>query len=43
MRTPLAWPQGRTALGAIILTLQCAAQILRLARGERLAEGAAIE
>lgn len=43
MRTPLAWPQGLTALGAIILTLQCAAQILRLARGERLAEGAAIE
>jgi TRAP-type C4-dicarboxylate transport system permease small subunit len=43
MRTPLMWPQGLVALGAIILTLQCVAQLLRLARGERLAEGAAIE
>ncbi|WP_083191526.1 TRAP transporter small permease subunit [Salipiger sp. CCB-MM3] len=43
MRTPLVWPQSLVALGAIILTLQCAAQLLRLSRGERLAEGAAIE
>ncbi|MGY9047108.1 C4-dicarboxylate ABC transporter permease [Puniceibacterium antarcticum] len=43
MRTPLAWPQSLVAMGAIILTLQCLAQLLRLARGERLAEGAAIE
>lgn len=43
MRTPLVWPQSLVALGAIILTLQCLAQLLRLARGERLAEGAAIE
>lgn len=43
MRTPLVFPQTLVALGAIILTLQCLAQLLRLARGERLAEGAAIE
>lgn len=43
MRTPLVCPQGLVALGGIILTLQCAAQLLRLSRGERLAEGAAIE
>lgn len=43
MRTPLAWPQGLVALGATILLLQCFAQLLRLMRGERLAEGAAIE
>lgn len=43
MRTPLVWPQSLVALGAIILTLQCLAQLLRLGRGERLAEGAAIE
>ena len=43
MRTPLVYPQGLVALGACILTLQCFAQLLRLARGERLAEGSAIE
>lgn len=43
VRTPLVWPQSLVALGAMILTLQCLAQLLRLARGERLAEGTAIE
>lgn len=43
IRTPLVWPQSIVAIGSVILTLQCLAQVLRLTRRERLPEGAAIE
>ncbi|RYH06080.1 TRAP transporter small permease subunit [Tropicimonas sp. IMCC6043] len=43
MRTPLVWPQGLAAFGAVVLVLQCLAQFLRLLRGERIAVGVALE
>lgn len=40
-RMPLVYPQAVLSFGAVLLTLQCFAQLLRLARGEKLslAEG----
>ncbi len=42
-RVPLVYPQGALALGAVILTLQCVAQILRQLRGEPMATGPGLE
>lgn len=42
-RVPLVYPQGVLAIGGIILTLQCLAQILRLLRGEQIAVGEGLE
>jgi TRAP-type C4-dicarboxylate transport system permease small subunit len=42
-RVPLVYPQAALALGAILLSLQCLAQFLRLLRGERLATGKGLE
>jgi TRAP-type C4-dicarboxylate transport system permease small subunit len=43
LRMPLVYPQSALALGAVILSLQCLAQILRLLRGESLASGLGLE
>ena len=42
-RVPLVYPQAVLALGAVLMTLQCFAQILRLARGEMLSTGPGLE
>ncbi len=42
-RIPLVYPQSALATGAILLTLQCLAQLLRLLRGERLSTGPGLE
>lgn len=42
-RVPLVYPQAVLAAGAVLLGLQCVAQLLRLLRGERLAAGEGIE
>jgi TRAP-type C4-dicarboxylate transport system permease small subunit len=42
-RVPLVYPQSVLALGAVLLTLQCLAQFLRLTRGEPLATGPGLE
>jgi TRAP-type C4-dicarboxylate transport system permease small subunit len=42
-RMPLVFPQAALAIGAVILTLQCLAQILRLTRGEMLPTGPGLE
>ncbi|MBK0328113.1 TRAP transporter small permease [Rhodobacteraceae bacterium F11138] len=42
-RVPLVYPQSALAAGATLLTLQCAAQLLRLWRGESLATGDGLE
>ncbi|HEY0275615.1 MAG TPA: TRAP transporter small permease [Paenirhodobacter sp.] len=36
-RMPLVYPQAVLAFGAVLMTLQCLAQLLRLSRGEKLA------
>lgn len=42
-RAPLVYPQSALAVGAVMLTLQCLAQFLRLMRGESLATGHGLE
>jgi TRAP-type C4-dicarboxylate transport system permease small subunit len=42
-RVPLVYPQAALAAGAILLSLQCTAQFLRLLLGERLAAGKGLE
>ncbi len=42
-RVPLVYPQAALAAGAVLLTLQCLAQLLRLSRGEALATGPGLE
>lgn len=42
-RVPLVYPQSALAAGAVLLTLQCLAQLMRLARGEALATGPGLE
>jgi TRAP-type C4-dicarboxylate transport system permease small subunit len=42
-RVPLVYPQSALAAGAVLLTLQCAAQFLRLKRGEELTTGPGLE
>ena len=43
IRTPLVYPQSLAAAGAALLFLQCAAQLMRLIRGERLTTGKALD
>jgi TRAP-type C4-dicarboxylate transport system permease small subunit len=42
-RVPLVYPQAALAFGAVLLTLQCLAQLLRLTRGEMLSTGPGME
>lgn len=42
-RMPLVYPQAVLATGAVLLTLQCLAQVLRLLRGESMATGPGLE
>lgn len=42
-RVPLVWPQSVLAVGAVLMTLQCVAQILRVLRGEQLTSGMGLE
>lgn len=42
-RIPLVYPQSALATGAVILTMQCLAQILRLMRGETVSVGPGLE
>lgn len=42
-RVPLVYPQSALAAGAVLLTLQAAAQLLRLIRGEALTTGPGLE
>lgn len=42
-RMPLVYPQAVLALGAVVMTLQCLAQVLRLLRGEPLSTGPGLE
>lgn len=42
-RVPLVYPQSALATGAVLLTLQCLAQILRLIRGESVSVGPGLE
>ncbi|MDK8875326.1 MULTISPECIES: TRAP transporter small permease subunit [Paracoccus] len=42
-RVPLVYPQAVLAAGAVLLTLQCLAQVLRLLRGEALTSGPGLE
>lgn len=42
-RVPLIYPQAVLAIGAVLVTLQCLAQFLRLMRGEALATGPGLE
>jgi TRAP-type C4-dicarboxylate transport system permease small subunit len=42
-RVPLVYPQAVLAVGAVLLTLQCLAQFLRLTRGEMLSTGLGLE
>ncbi|TKT69590.1 TRAP transporter small permease [Aquamicrobium sp. LC103] len=42
-RVPLVYPQAALAAGAVLLTMQCFAQLLRLLRGEMLATGPGLE
>ena len=42
-RVSLVYPQSALAFGALLLSLQCLAQFLRLLRGERLAAGKGLE
>lgn len=42
-RVPLVWPQSVLAIGAVLMTLQCVAQILRVLRGEQISRGMGLE
>lgn len=42
-RMPLVYPQSALAAGAVLLTLQCFAQFLRLLHGEKLSTGPGLE
>lgn len=42
-RVPLVYPQAVLATGAVILSLQCFAQILRILRGEAISVGSGLE
>lgn len=42
-RMPLVYPQAILAIGAVLMTLQCLAQLLRLLRGEMLSTGPGLE
>lgn len=42
-RVPLVFPQAALAVGAVVLSLQCLAQFLRLLGGEPLATGEGLE
>ena len=42
-RVPLVYPQSVLAAGAVVLTLQCVAQFLRLMRGEAISTGPGLE
>lgn len=43
VRIELVYPQSMLALGTVLMTLQCVAQLLRMMRGERLSSAEAIE
>lgn len=42
-RVPLVYPQGTLAFGAVLLTLQCLAQVMRQLRGEPMVVGVGLE